>query len=135
MNSFNHYAYGSIGEWMFRVITGIDIDPSGPGYKRIRIAPHPGGKLTEAYAELETLYGTIKSSWRLRTGVIKVNVTIPANTTAELLLPKAASKVITEENIDITEKRTITSRIMIGDDVKLKLGSGEYHFEYNYEQL
>ena len=56
MNSFNHYAYGAIGDWMFRVIAGIDIDPSGPGYKRIYIAPHPGGNLTHAGAELETLY-------------------------------------------------------------------------------
>ena len=68
-------------------------------------------------------------------GVIRVSVTIPANTTAELLLPKAASKVITEENSDITGMRTIKSHIRIGDDVKLKLGSGEYHFEYNCEQL
>jgi alpha-L-rhamnosidase len=135
MNSFNHYAYGSIGEWMFRIVAGIDIDPSGPGYKRIRIAPHPGGNLTEAKAELETLYGTIKSSWRLSTGVITVNVTIPANTTAEILLPKAASKVITEENINNTGKSTITSHIKIGDDGKSTLGSGEYHFEYRFEQL
>jgi alpha-L-rhamnosidase len=133
MNSFNHYAYGAIGDWMFRVIAGIDIDPSGPGYKRIYIAPHPGGNLTHAGAELETLYGTIKSSWKLQSGVISVDVTIPPNTTAEVLLPKAASKVIKGGNVEIGGMRMIKQELKVGDDVKLKLGSGEHQFEYHFE--
>ncbi len=135
MNSFNHYAYGAIGEWLYRIIAGIDIDPSVPGYKRIRIAPQPGGNLTEAGAELRTLYGTIKSSWRIDSSVIKVYVTIPPNTTAEVILPRVASKVIREENIGIARMKTIKSHIRVGDDMKLKLGSGEYHFEYHFKKL
>jgi alpha-L-rhamnosidase len=133
MNSFNHYAYGAIGEWMFRVIAGIDMDSSGPGYKQIRIAPHPGGNLKEASAELETLYGTIRSSWRLESSVMKVIVAIPTNTTAEVLLPKAASKVVTEGNIEIGRVRTIKSQMRVGDDLKLEFGSGEHQFEYQFE--
>ncbi len=66
MNSFNHYAYGAIGDWMYRTITGIR--ESAPGYKEILIEPQPGGKLTQARAELKSPYGTITSAWKIEGG-------------------------------------------------------------------
>ncbi len=57
MNSFNHYSYGAIGDWMYRVMVGLDTYEDGPGYKHIRIMPHPGGGFTKAQASLETNYG------------------------------------------------------------------------------
>src|SRR5581483_5303890 len=57
MNSFNHYAYGAIGEWMYRVIAGIEIDPAEPGYKHVLIQPHPGGGLTSTKASVHSMYG------------------------------------------------------------------------------
>src|SRR6185295_7863043 len=68
MNSFNHYAYGAIGDWMYRVVAGIDTDEDRPGYKRIRIKPHPGGSLTFANADLMTYYGKISSHWKVEGG-------------------------------------------------------------------
>ena len=103
MNSFNHYAYGAIGDWMYKNIAGINPVAAQPGYKEIIIAPKPGGQLTSASAELETVYGTVKSSWTITDGVFKLDVSVPANTSATVILPA-------------TEK-------------KEKVGSGNYHFE------
>ena len=101
MNSYNHYAYGAIGDWMYRTIAGINSATDAPGYKSIVIAPKPGGKLTQATAELETAYGTVKSAWVLENNLLKLDVTIPANTRATIMLAESSHDV----------------------------GSGTYHFE------
>jgi alpha-L-rhamnosidase len=88
MNSFNHYAYGAIGEWMYATVAGIDLDPERPGYKHIIIRPQPGGDLTHASARLHSPYGLIESAWKLDgAGGFTLKVTIPANTTATVQLP------------------------------------------------
>ncbi|KLT66777.1 glycoside hydrolase family 78 protein [Pedobacter sp. BMA] len=104
MNSFNHYAYGAIGDWMYKNIAGINPVAAKPGYQEILIAPKPGGKLTSASAELETVYGTVKSSWTITDGTFKLDVSVPANASATVILPKG--------------------------DQKEKIGSGTYHYEY-----
>ncbi|MBC6112375.1 family 78 glycoside hydrolase catalytic domain [Pedobacter fastidiosus] len=106
MNSFNHYAYGAIGDWMYKNIIGINPVPENPGYKAILISPKPGGNLTSASGELETVYGTVKSSWTIKDGIFKLDVTVPANAKATVTMPK-------------TEKKEI-------------IGSGNYHFESKY---
>ena len=63
MNSFNHYAYGAIGEWMYRVIAGIEIDEKAPGYRHILFAPKTGGNLTWAQGSYESVYGTVAIRW------------------------------------------------------------------------
>jgi alpha-L-rhamnosidase len=80
MNSFNHYAYGAIGEWLYRVVAGIEVDPTEPGYKRIVIQPQPGGQLTYAGASLDSMYGKIESKWMLEDDDFQLAVTIPPNT-------------------------------------------------------
>ena len=65
MNSYNHYAYGAVGAWMYATIGGIDLDPQQPGYKHISMRPQPGGGLTNASASLDSMYGMIKSVWAL----------------------------------------------------------------------
>jgi alpha-L-rhamnosidase len=65
MNSFNHYSYGAIGDWMYRAVAGIDTYTDEPGYKHIRIMPHVGGNLTYANADLKTYYGTVSSHWKI----------------------------------------------------------------------
>ena len=55
MNSFNHYAYGAVGDWMYQTVAGLDTDPESPGYRHLRIQPRPGGGLTAARAALETM--------------------------------------------------------------------------------
>jgi alpha-L-rhamnosidase len=88
MNSFNHYAYGAIGEWMYRNIAGLNIDETAPGYKKIIIKPRPGGGLTHASATLQTYYGKLSSEWKINTdNRFVLDVEIPANTTATIFLP------------------------------------------------
>jgi len=87
MNSFNHYAFGAVGDWMYRTIGGIVLDPRAPGGKKVRIAPRVGGGLTHARASLETLYGTVVSSWRLDGQQLVLDVTVPPNTSADIALP------------------------------------------------
>lgn len=93
MNSYNHYAYGAIGDWMYRTIAGINSVAEEPGYKSIIIAPKPGGKITNAAAELETPYGPVKSAWTLENGVLKLEVTIPTNTKAKVILPETTREI------------------------------------------
>src|SRR5881227_237695 len=81
MNSFNHYAYGAIGEWMYRVVAGIELDESHPGYKHILIQPQPGGGLTFANASVESLYGRVASGWKIADGKLTVTIQVPPNTT------------------------------------------------------
>ncbi|MEZ2338637.1 family 78 glycoside hydrolase catalytic domain [Mucilaginibacter sp. RCC_168] len=129
MNSFNHYAYGAIGDWMYRVIAGINTDENSPGFHRIIISPHPGGKLTSAQAELETLYGKVKSAWSIDNGIFTLDVIVPPNATAEIVLPSVTDQ-ITENGLDINTEKEITGIQKIGNDEHLNIGSGTYHFVY-----
>ena len=81
-NSFNHYAYGAIGDWMYRVVAGIDLDPEHPGYKHVLIQPQPGGGLTHAGASIETQYGKVVSKWEIRDGRLSLTVEVPPNSSA-----------------------------------------------------
>lgn len=87
MNSYNHYSYGAIGDWMYRHIAGIQ--PSSAGYKKIVIKPVPGGGLSWAKAFYNCPYGRIESEWKLTGGTIELAVTIPPNTTADVFVPDA----------------------------------------------
>lgn len=84
MNSFNHYAYGAVGDWMYRTIGGIAPDPLAPGYKSIVFQPRPGGGITWARQTLETPYGPTALSWRLDGGTMDLELVVPPNTTARL---------------------------------------------------
>ena len=131
MNSFNHYAYGAIGDWIYRTVAGLQ--EAAPGYKEIFIAPKPGGKLTNASAELKTNYGLAKSSWKIENGTFKLSVIIPANTTAILVLPQGATGAVTEQGIDIGKSKTVTSLTKEGSDLTVSVGSGSYEFAYGWK--
>ena len=124
MNSFNHYAYGAIGEWMYRVMAGIEIDPAAPGYKRIRIQPQPGGGFASVKASHETMYGRVASAWTIRAGRFELAVEIPPNTKATVRLPKAALANVTESGQPLAGAR------QEGDAVVVAIGSGKYVFAY-----
>jgi alpha-L-rhamnosidase len=85
MTSFNHYALGAVADWLHRTVAGLA--PVEPGYRRLAIQPHPGGKLTSARASLRTPYGLAESAWALENGQITLKVIIPPNTTASVTLP------------------------------------------------
>jgi alpha-L-rhamnosidase len=137
MNSFNHYAYGAIGDWMYRVIGGINLDPEHPGYKHSIIAPQPGGGLTRASAHIETSYGPLASSWAIRDGALALDVTVPPNTSATIRLPGAVLAQVSEGSRPLGgggESPGIHAPRQDGGSgtVTLDVGSGEYHFTYPY---
>jgi alpha-L-rhamnosidase len=129
MNSFNHYAYGAIGDWMYRVIAGLDTYEDAPGYKHIRIKPHIGGGLTHAAATLQTYYGKIISGWKLEGDKILIDVEIPANTRATVYVPAAGAEKIKESGMPVSSSKDIQLAAAENGNVILKLGSGKYQFE------
>jgi len=129
MNSFNHYAYGAIGDWMYRVMAGLDTETDAPGYKAIRIQPHPGGGFTEASATLQTLYGQASSSWKLEDKNLTLDVEIPANTTATILVPASEATSITENGKPLAGIPELKVMGTENGYVVLKTGSGKYHFQ------
>ena len=130
MNSFNHYAYGAIGDWMVRVVAGLDLDEAAPAYKHIVIHPQPGGGLTSARAELMTQYGSAASGWKLEGGQIKLDVRVPANTHATVRLPGATVTQVTEHDKAVGSATGVTSATQGGDAVIVEVGSGDYVFSY-----
>ncbi|MCX5537038.1 glycoside hydrolase family 78 protein [Streptomyces sp. NBC_00006] len=85
MTSFNHYALGSVADWLHRTVAGLA--PAEPGWRRIRVAPRPGGTLTHAWAAHLTPYGRAESGWRLDGGTLTVDVRVPPGVRAEIALP------------------------------------------------
>ncbi len=86
MNSLNHYAYGSIGDWMYRKIAGVS--QLKPGYKKFKVQPMFVKGIEEAGVEFESVYGRIESQWSCKDGKIRGQVNVPVNTTAEIHLPE-----------------------------------------------
>ncbi len=127
MNSFNHYAYGAIGDWMYRVVAGIEIGEAG--YKRIIIQPHPDKKFTYVKSSFESGYGSIGSGWELNNGHLKMTVTIPPNTLATIILPGAQVGKVTENGQAVggVFKNVKQDK----NNVVVEAGSGEYRFDYD----
>ncbi len=104
MNSFNHYAYGSVGSWLYSAVAGISADEKAPGYKNIIFRPQPGGGITSASAALSTVYGKVSINWKLEGDTMQLSLEVPVNSTGELYLP--------------------------GEELSIKLGSGNYEFSH-----
>ena len=128
MNSFNHYAYGAIGDWMYRIMSGLDTGNDAPGYKAIRIKPHPGGGFTEATATLQTLYGLVSSGWKQDGKMLTLEVEIPPNTTATILVPTSDASTIKEGGKTLPSLPEIKISGTENGYVVLKTGSGKYRF-------
>jgi len=94
MTSFNHYAFGAIGDFLHRVVAGLA--PAAPGYRQIRFRPRPGGGLTSAAASHETPFGLAAIDWQLVDGRLDVVVVVPPGTTAVVELPDRSSVEVGE---------------------------------------
>ena len=125
MNSFNHYAYGAIGDWMYRVMAGIEIDEAAPGYKHILIQPRPGGGFTDVKASHQTPYGKVAlgldaqgrhaSSWRWRS---------PPTRGPRCGCPKAQLAGVTEGGQPLAGGNGVSGPKQDGDAVVVEVGSG-----------
>jgi alpha-L-rhamnosidase len=132
MNSFNHYAYGAIGDWMYRVVAGLALDEAAPGYKHILIEPRPGGGLTKAGTSVESMYGLVASSWEIGDGKMTLKIEVPANTTATVRLSNAKLAEVSERGKPLEGRTGISRTRQIQDAVVLEVGSGKYLFESAY---
>jgi alpha-L-rhamnosidase len=120
MNSFNHFAFGSVVGWIYRYAAGIE--PAAPGFKEIVIRPRPDDRVTQARGEYDSVYGKIVSDWNgTPSGPFHIKVTIPANTSARVYLPAAANSTVTESG------KPVSARKESGDYV-VEIGSGSYEF-------
>jgi len=131
MNSFNHYSIGAVGEWMYRVILGINPSEKNPGFKHFTIKPQPGGTLTWAKGSYKSINGLISSEWRKDKEQFKLDVEIPVNTSATIILPvnqnapiKLNSKAVPAEMINRDHN--------MDNETAIDLGSGKYAFEVYY---
>jgi alpha-L-rhamnosidase len=88
MNSYNHYAYGAVGDWMYHTVAGLELDPTAPGYKKIVFRPRPGGTITWAEASLETPQGRVAIRWDSKDSELQLQLTVPNGSTAKLSLPE-----------------------------------------------
>lgn len=128
MNSFNHYAYGAIGDWMYRAIAGLDTYADQPGYKHIRIQPHIGGGLQNASARLQSNYGALSSGWKVESDKTIFDIEVPPNTSADVFLPSESADKISEGNGPIESTEGIKVKGQKDGYVQLEIGSGIYHF-------
>ncbi|MCB0632309.1 MAG: glycoside hydrolase family 78 protein [Saprospiraceae bacterium] len=131
MNSFNHYAYGAIGDWMYRVVAGIEIGE--PGYKQICIQPHPDNRLEYAKAGFDSSYGEIASGWELKDGQLTVTVSIPPNTTALIELPGANANGTRANDRNIRDNTDLKNVQEVGGKLQMEVGSGRYVFTYPFQ--
>lgn len=140
MNSFNHYAYGAIQEWMYRYMCGISFDEKFPGFKHIVLQPTPDmrrtipagqERISNVQGSYESQYGKITASWNISVdNMFNYHCHIPANTTATLLLPAGSEtalkfrKSVKENNMKGIRYIGYNNRCVI-----LYLGSGSYDFQ------
>lgn len=127
MNSFNHYAYGAIGDWMYRVSAGIET--LGPGYRNLLLQPHPSKKLNFSKASFESMYGTVASGWERKDGKVIITVKIPANCTATVVLPVSDKMKVISSGKTLGENSSFADIEELNGRVTLVAGSGTYVFE------
>lgn len=128
MNSFNHYALGSCGQWMFERVAGIAREPGVAGFEKIVVHPRPGA-LTSAKATLRSIRGPISTAWTVKDGAFSLDVTIPANTTATVVLPTKDKASVRESGGPAEAAQGVKFVRVEGEESVWSVGSGRYRFE------
>jgi len=132
MNSFNHYSFGAVGQWMIAYSLGIQRDEKSPGFKHFILQPEhdPTGEMTFAKGYYDSMYGRISSSWKTEHGVLTYSTTIPANTTATLYIPALSANMVKEGGKTIPAKSNFIKFIKFEKGKAVyELTSGSYEFQ------
>ncbi len=129
MNSFNHWALGAVGEWMWRNIAGLNPDDAHSGWKHFVVAPRPGGGVTWARASYESIRGRIACDWKLDGARFTLRLTVPPNTTATVRLPTAERSAVTESGLPAVQAVGVKFLHATGKATFFQVGSGSYVFE------
>ena len=128
MNSFNHYAYGAVGAWMYAVIGGIDLDSDQPGYKHIIMHPQPGGGITYAKTGLHSMYGLIRSEWTWENNRFEWQIKVPVNSTATVYVPARDASHVMENGDAVENAQEITFLRMENGFAVFDVEAGSYSF-------
>ncbi|MEA2064584.1 MAG: glycoside hydrolase family 78 protein [Gemmatimonadota bacterium] len=128
MNSFNHYSLGSITEWLYRFVAGVDLDPKVPGFRSIVIHPYPGGSLEYAGAEYNSIHGKILSEWRRKGDSFELDIMVPANTCATVYVPADEETTVTESGMPADSAQGVTLLNRENGYAVFAVGSGIYSF-------
>jgi len=126
MTSFNHYAYGAIGHWLYTTVAGLNV--GAPGYHTFTVRPQPGGGFTQATAQLTTVYGPALARWQTSGNQIALDVTVPPNATATVYVPATGADVVRESNRKLDAGKGLRPGPAEGGYVPVNVGSGQYHF-------
>ena len=128
MNSFNHYSFGAVGQWMMAYSLGIQ--RGEPGFKKFILQPQPDptGQMTSAEGYYDSMYGRIHSAWKIQDGVLTCQATVPANTAATLYLPTATAESVKEGGKDAAKAPGITFVKYDAGKAMYELKSGSYIF-------
>ncbi|MDW8344101.1 MAG: glycoside hydrolase family 78 protein [Verrucomicrobiae bacterium] len=128
MNSFNHYAYGAVGEWLYRCIAGLELDPSQPGYQHFLVHPRLGGGLRWARATFDSLHGRITIHWRLAKKHFRLSLQVPPNSTATVILPTTQPETVTESGCPLVQAEGVSNIRQEANTTRCQLTSGRYFF-------
>ncbi|WBB89846.1 alpha-L-rhamnosidase [Verrucosispora sp. WMMC514] len=126
MNSFNHYSLGSVGDWLYGRVAGIDQTPSSVAYRELLLRPQPGGRLTWAHAEQETARGTVACGWSIADNRITVTATVPPGSTAVLQIPTADPASVREGDAPVAGQPGVLGVEPSAAGATLRLASGRY---------
>lgn len=129
MNSFNHWAFGAVGEWMWRHVAGLNSDDAQPGWKHFIIAPRPGGGVTWARGEYQSIRGAIACNWRITAGRITLELRVPPNTTATVFVPCANTESVQESGQPVARAKGVTFLRREGPAAVFEVSSGRFVFE------
>ncbi len=130
MNSFNHYAFGSVGEYLYSVVGGIN--PASPGYQTIRIQPVPGAGLSWANTSYDSMRGVISTAWTNTGTVFNLAVVIPANTTARVYVPTTNAAAISESGVPAASSPGVNFIGVSNGCAIYAVGSGHYLWSSPY---
>jgi len=128
MNSYNHYAYGAVAEWLYRYAAGIDESTEDPGFHRIILHPQFDARLGEVKATYDSMYGPITSNWKVDGRSIKWDVVIPANASGLIYLPGGVATRILEGGKDMRQSAGIRYILSDSQNAIYEAGAGSYTF-------
>jgi len=126
MNSFNHYAFGAVGEWLYETVGGIRVDHTAPAV--VTIHPRPGAGIVWARTTYPSIHGDVACSWALQDGVLTVDATVPVGPSAQIWLPAPPGAAVTEGGVPADEADGLTALPSLPEAHGWTAAAGTYHF-------
>jgi alpha-L-rhamnosidase len=129
MNSYNHYAYGAVADWIYRYAAGIDTLPADPGFHTILLHPNFDDRMGSLDFSYDSSYGTIHSAWSITGSKATWKLTIPANAKGRLPLPQEKAESYKLDGQVLAESHRVQPLANTGNGLEYELPSGNYEFE------